>query len=382
MKAAAPALAGDRPRTRPASPRSPICRHHAFDTGRFDLGNMTQAVWATAHGHSLQVTNLAGQQIVAPRRARRPDPRRVRAALVALAEPGAAARRPGGRGRARRAARCSGSRASTWARERAALGFALAYLLYPPTQWLTLNEFHPVALALPAAARAFWFLDEDRLVPFAVCAVAGRGRARRRSGSSSRLLGLWYAVSRAAAARGGRDRRRRRSPRRRSPSRSSMPHFSPAGRRSFYARYRAVGGTPGGIAEDARSPTRCACSARASRATRPPLPRALLAAARLALRPRAARCARRAARGRAERPLGDARRRASIELPLHGRAAPAAPRRERLRRRAARRRGDARAGARRATVVVLCAAARTSSSAPLPICVGPTRSALQTNETT
>ena len=29
--------------------------------------------------------------------------------------------------------------------ERAALGFALAYLLYPAVQWLTLNEFHPVA---------------------------------------------------------------------------------------------------------------------------------------------------------------------------------------------------------------------------------------------
>ncbi|MDX6516569.1 MAG: putative rane protein, partial [Gaiellaceae bacterium] len=30
-----------------------ILRHHAFRTGRFDLGNMTQAVWATAHGHPL-----------------------------------------------------------------------------------------------------------------------------------------------------------------------------------------------------------------------------------------------------------------------------------------------------------------------------------------
>ncbi len=39
-----------------------IARQRAFQTGRFDLGNMTQAVWATAHGDFLEVTNLAGQQ--------------------------------------------------------------------------------------------------------------------------------------------------------------------------------------------------------------------------------------------------------------------------------------------------------------------------------
>ena len=27
-----------------------ILRHRAFSTGRFDLGNMVQAVWSTAHG--------------------------------------------------------------------------------------------------------------------------------------------------------------------------------------------------------------------------------------------------------------------------------------------------------------------------------------------
>src|SRR5207237_774531 len=32
---------------------------------------------------------------------------------------------------------------------RAGLGFALVYLAYPATGWLTLNEFHPVALATP-----------------------------------------------------------------------------------------------------------------------------------------------------------------------------------------------------------------------------------------
>ena len=39
-----------------------VLRHRAFQTGRFDLGNMVQAVWSTAHGRPLEVTNLAGEQ--------------------------------------------------------------------------------------------------------------------------------------------------------------------------------------------------------------------------------------------------------------------------------------------------------------------------------
>ena len=38
-------------------------------------------------------------------------------------------------------------------------------------QWLTLNEFHPVALACPLLLYAFWYLDEDRLAAFAIFAV-------------------------------------------------------------------------------------------------------------------------------------------------------------------------------------------------------------------
>ena len=37
-----------------------ILRDRAFETGRFDLGNMVQAVLATAHGHPLRVTDLRG----------------------------------------------------------------------------------------------------------------------------------------------------------------------------------------------------------------------------------------------------------------------------------------------------------------------------------
>ena len=40
-----------------------ILRHRSFETGRFDLGNMVQAVWSTAHGHPLRVTDVHGDQI-------------------------------------------------------------------------------------------------------------------------------------------------------------------------------------------------------------------------------------------------------------------------------------------------------------------------------
>jgi uncharacterized membrane protein len=40
-----------------------ILRHRAFGSGRFDLGNMTQAVWSTAQGDPLSVTDVHGEQI-------------------------------------------------------------------------------------------------------------------------------------------------------------------------------------------------------------------------------------------------------------------------------------------------------------------------------
>ena len=146
-----------------------ILRYRAYNTGRFDLGNMAQAVWATAHGHPLEITTLQRRPGVAARLPRRPDPRRVRAALVDLAEPELLLV-------VQALAIALGALPVFWlarkhlGSERAALGFSLAYLLYPAVQWLTLNEFHPVALALSASALRV-------LVP-------GRGPARPRSRSS------------------------------------------------------------------------------------------------------------------------------------------------------------------------------------------------------
>jgi uncharacterized membrane protein len=225
-----------------------VLRQRAFATGRFDLGNMVQAVWSTAHGHPLQMTNLHGQQI--SRLAAHVDP--ILAVfgplwwiwpspdLLLVTQALAVA-------------------TGAWpvfllARKhlessRAALGFALAYLLYPATGWLTLNEFHPVALATPLLLFAFWYLDNDRLLPFALFAVAAAA-CKEEIGLVVAGFGLWYALAKrrrvegAAIAVLG-------------VAWSAIaiavviPHFHTAGESDFYGRYSEVGGSAAGIVKTA-----------------------------------------------------------------------------------------------------------------------------------
>jgi uncharacterized membrane protein len=171
-----------------------VLRHRSFETGRFDLGNMVQAVWATAHGHPLRVTNLNGEQVLrlgahvdpvlmllAPLWWLWPSPSLllvVQSIAIAL----------GALPVYRLALKHVGS-------PRAGIGFALAYLLYPPTTWLALNEFHPGALAMPALLYAFWYLDEDRLVPFAVFAMLA-AICREDIPLVLAGYGVWYALTR------------------------------------------------------------------------------------------------------------------------------------------------------------------------------------------
>jgi len=225
-----------------------VLRHRAFATGRFDLGNMVQAVWWTAHGHPLRMTNLHGRQI--SRLAAHVDP------LLALFGPlWWIWPSPDLLLVLQALAIASGA----WpvyllarkhlASSRAALGFALAYLLYPATGWLTLNEFHPVALATPLLLYAFWFLDNDRLVPFALCAVAAAA-SKEEIGLVVAGFGVWYALARrrttaglAIAALGF--------------AWSAiaiavvLPHFHTAGESDFYGRYSEVGGSAAGVVKTA-----------------------------------------------------------------------------------------------------------------------------------
>jgi uncharacterized membrane protein len=224
-----------------------VLRHEAFETGRFDLGNMVQAVWSTAHGHLLQVTNLHGAQI--SRLAAHVDPILVLFAPLWWIWPS-----PSLLLTAQALAVALGALPLFWlarkhtGSERAALGFSLAYLLFPATEWMTLNEFHPVSLACPLLLFAIWYLDEDRLLPFA-CFAALAALTREEVPLVIAGLGIWYAIGRrrwlaggtiAAAGVAGSA----------IAIQVVIPHFHGA-ESSFYGRYDAVGGSAAGIVRKA-----------------------------------------------------------------------------------------------------------------------------------
>jgi uncharacterized membrane protein len=225
-----------------------ILRHRAFSTGRFDLGNMVQAVWSTAHGHPLQITGLRGDQI--SRLGAHFDPILAALAPLWLVWPSADALLV-----VQAVAVAFGAMPIFWlarkhlGSDRIALGFALAYLIYPPTQWLTLNEFHPVALACPLLLYAIWFLDEGRLLPFAACALVA-ATTKEEIALVVAGLGIWYALAHgrrwtgAAVAAAGVAVAL-------IAIEVVIPHFNRAGTSSFFTRYSEVGSTPGGIVHTA-----------------------------------------------------------------------------------------------------------------------------------
>jgi uncharacterized membrane protein len=221
-----------------------VLEHRAFETGRFDLGNMTQAVWSTAHGRPLDVTELGGDQIsrlgahvdpilvlFAPLWWLWPSPSMllvVQAIVVAL-----------------------GALPAFWlgrkhlGSERAGALCGLAYLVYPAVQWLPLDEFHPVALACPLLLYAFWYLDEDRLLaflPFAVLAALTKEEIPLVIGA----LGVWYALAKGRRAAGATIAVVGTAATAFSLG-VVMPHFREGAEPAFYGRYDAVGGSPGGL---------------------------------------------------------------------------------------------------------------------------------------
>jgi uncharacterized membrane protein len=60
-------------------------------------------------------------------------------------------------------------------------------------QWLTVSDFHPVALACPLLLFGWWFLDQRRLLPFAACAAAAIA-TKEHVGLAVAGMGVWYAL--------------------------------------------------------------------------------------------------------------------------------------------------------------------------------------------
>jgi uncharacterized membrane protein len=224
-----------------------VVHFEGFQSGRGDLGTMVQTVWSTAHGHFLEATDLLGNQTI--RLAGHVDPflallvplwRVWPSPLMFLVLQSLAV--------------SSGALPVYWlARKhlgdgRVAVHFALAYLLYPATQFNTFtitSGFHAVALAVPLVLFAIWFLDENRLAWFVVFALLA-ATTKEEIPAAVGMLGIWYAVRTGRRVVGL------------SILASGLtisavnflviiPHYSPTGVDPFAGRYTDVGGTPAGI---------------------------------------------------------------------------------------------------------------------------------------
>jgi uncharacterized membrane protein len=220
-------------------------RHADFLSHRYDLGNMTQAVWSTAHGRPLEITESAGEQM--SRLGSHVDPLLVLFAPLWWIWPS-----PLLLTTVQALALASGALPVYWlARkhvgdDRAAWALSLAYLLYPAIQWNALNDFHPVTLAIPLLLFMIWFLDEDRLVPALIVGVLAAS-TKEDVPLVIAGIGIWYALRRGKPGVGG------------AIAAIAIvwtavavwvvvPHFN-GGPSPFYSRYDSVGGSPRGIVE-------------------------------------------------------------------------------------------------------------------------------------
>jgi uncharacterized membrane protein len=225
-----------------------VVHYAVFKMPRLDLGDMVQAIWSTRHGHFLQSTSLTGHQ--QDRLGSHVDP-----FLLVFLPLLWIKSWPLFLPITQALAVASGALPVFWlARKhlgspRAGAHLALAYLLYPATQFntFTLNSgFHAVSMAVPLLLYCIWFLDEDRLLAF--CAVALLAfTTKEEIPLAVGCLGIWYAVRRGHRGFGI------------SVFAAGLavtlfdflwviPHFSPSGADPFAGRYAAVGSTPRGIA--------------------------------------------------------------------------------------------------------------------------------------
>jgi uncharacterized membrane protein len=213
---------------------------------RFDLGNMVQVIWSTSHGHFLRISDPTGAEM--SRLGAHFDP-----FLVVLVPLWWIWSNPLVLFGAQAVAVASGALPVYWlARKHLDSGFAvvfaIAYLLYAPTQFnaFTPVGIHAVSFAIPLILYAIWFLDQDRLVLFAIFALAA-ATTKEEIAASVGGLGIWYALRRGRRCAGALIFA--------SGLAFSLvnfmlviPHFAPTGRSPFAGRYTNVGGTPGGMA--------------------------------------------------------------------------------------------------------------------------------------
>lgn len=178
-----------------------VARHRAFWTGRFDLGNMVQAVWSTAHGRPLETTEVGGEQIsrlgahadpilvlFAPLWRLWPSPEMLLVSQAALVSLGALPAFWLGR---------------RWLRDdRLALAVAATYLLMPALDYAVLFDFHPVTLAAPALLGCIWAAEARRPGTFCVLGALAC-LTQEQVGLAVAGVAIWMAVRTPAMRRVG-----------------------------------------------------------------------------------------------------------------------------------------------------------------------------------
>ena len=152
-----------------------VLRHETLNSRGYDLGNVDQAIWNTAHGRILQFTNWIGKGddfrypsrlamhfepiyfLIAPLYWLWSDVRLLLVLqAVAVAIGAWAIYRLG---------------LDELGQPRPAAMLAAAFLLYPPLQWALLDDFHAVTLVGGMAPFAFWALRRQRWGWFTLLAL-------------------------------------------------------------------------------------------------------------------------------------------------------------------------------------------------------------------
>ena len=219
-----------------------LLEQHFFILRRYDLGNFTQAVWSTAHGHFLEVTEVGGANV--SRLGIHVDP-----IIVGLAPLWWIWSSPNLLLVIQVIALAAGALPLYWlgrkhlSSPRDAAFVTAAYLLSPALQWNALHEFDAVALSVPLLLFCVWFLDEDRLFAFGAAALlailcqeqiglivaclgAVYGFRTRRLTSASLIVAFALAATLVDFA-------------------LVLPHFSSGS--PYHARLQGVGGSPAGV---------------------------------------------------------------------------------------------------------------------------------------
>jgi uncharacterized membrane protein len=217
-----------------------VARHLAYQSHAFDLGNMSQAVWNTAHGNLFRFTDMAvGSTVLTSRLAIHVEPLLVPLSLLYWVHSGASILLV-----VQAVVVALGAwplyalAASLLQRPWLSLVFPFAYLAHPSLQNAVLDDFHPVTLSACLLAWAMYCIWSGRLSWYAVAAILAAStkeeislliamlglplllRGHRIAGIVSIVAGMgWFLICVVVI----------------------IPHYNPAGHSPYLSRYAYLG---------------------------------------------------------------------------------------------------------------------------------------------